>query len=127
MLISAVSASEKSWFFYTKMKGEIERDVIALDFPHTVILRPGVIAGHRDESRPSEAVIRSVANVVGKLNTHFLKDPWAQEAEVIAKAAVAAGVKALRDETPKGSEKVWTLGGSDIIRLGRTEWQDGKL
>jgi hypothetical protein len=47
-----------------------------------------------------------------------LKDGWAQDADVIARAAVNAGLKALAGDVPPGSEKVWVLGGSDIIKYG---------
>ena len=32
-----------------RMKGEIERDILALDFDHTIILRPGILLGDRDK------------------------------------------------------------------------------
>jgi len=99
------------------MKGEIEEDVKALGFEHTVILRPGLIAGTREESRPLEAAARFVAGWAGKLHS-TLKDTWAQEADVIGRAAVNAGLKALEGDVPAGSEKVWVLSGSDIIKLG---------
>jgi len=121
VLISALSASSKSWVAYSKMKGEIEEHIIELGFEHTVILRPGLIAGNREESRPAEAVVRKLAGLLGKISTPYLKDPWAQDADVIAKAAVSAGLKAANGEAPA---KVWELGAADIIRLGRKEWKD---
>lgn len=102
------------------MKGECEEQVKNLGFERTVILRPGVIVGPREESRPGEAVARFLATAIGKVHSS-LKDPWAQDADVIAKAAVKAGLKALAGDVPTGSEKVWVLSQSDIIRLGRTE------
>lgn len=120
VLISSSGASAGSRIAYSKMKGEIEDHIKELGFDQMVILRPGLIAGNREESRMGEAVIRKVAAGLGMISTH-LKDPWAQEAEVIGKAAVSAGLKALNGEAP---EKVWVLTGSDIIRLGRTEWKE---
>jgi hypothetical protein len=121
VLISAGGANPKSLLAYQKMKGEIEENIKALDFEHTIILRPGLIAGHREENRAVEAALRKVANVAGHISSPWLKDPWAQEADVIAKAAVNAGLKAVNGEA---KEKVWILGGKDIIKLGRTEWKD---
>jgi len=43
---------------YSKMKGELEDSVNALGFDHTIIVRPGLIVGGREESRPAEFVIR---------------------------------------------------------------------
>jgi uncharacterized protein YbjT (DUF2867 family) len=62
---------------YPKMKGELEESVKKLDFERTVILRPGLILGNREESRPVEAVARKLAGLVGMLGNLF-KDPWAQ-------------------------------------------------
>ncbi|KAJ5316983.1 hypothetical protein PENANT_c030G03763 [Penicillium antarcticum] len=118
VLISASGANKNSNIAYSRMKGEIEEDVKALGFECTVILRPGLIAGTRDESRPLEAGIRFFASWVGKLHSG-LKDGWAQESDVIGKAAVNAGLKALEGDVPAGSEKVWTLAGSDIIKYGK--------
>lgn len=48
VLISSLGASTSSPFFYLKTKGRLEEDVIALGFPRTIILRPGVLLGERD-------------------------------------------------------------------------------
>lgn len=105
------------------MKGEIEEGVKALDFDHTIIVRPGLISGTRQESRPAEAVIRGIAAVAGKISTHYLKDFWAQDADIIAKAAVRTALMADKGEI---KEKVILMAGSDIIKHGRTEWTDLK-
>ena len=119
MLISSASANANGLMAYTKMKGELEESVKALNFDHTVILRPGMVVGSREESRPAEAVVRKVAGFAGLLGNMF-KDPWAQDADVIAKAAVQGGLMALEG---KVEEKVLILAQSDIVRLGRTEWK----
>lgn len=116
VLISSGGASKDSSIPYSRMKGEIEEDVKALGFDRTVILRPGLIAGTREESRPAEAVVRFVAGWAGKLHSS-LKDGWAQESDVIGQAAVKAGVKAFEGEVPEGSEKVWLISGKSIIDL----------
>lgn len=119
VLISSGGASAASNMAYHKMKGELEESVKALGFEQTVILRPGLIVGSREESRPVEAVARKIAGFAGMLGNAF-KDSWAQDADIIAKAAVASGLQALEGKAP---EKVWTVGQSDIVRLGRTEWK----
>lgn len=118
VLVSSSGANKDSNIPYTRMKGEIEEDIKALGFERTVILRPGLIAGTRDESRPLEAGVRFIAHWAGKLHSG-LKDGWAQEASVIGNAAVVAGLKALEGDVPAGGEKVWTLYGSDIMKYGK--------
>jgi uncharacterized protein YbjT (DUF2867 family) len=54
VLVSSAGASPRSRIFYSRMKGELERDVEALGFPRTRILRPGLLDGERREDRPGE-------------------------------------------------------------------------
>lgn len=102
------------------MKGELEEAVKELGFKHTVILRPGLIVGERQDSRPPEFAIRKVAGLFGKISEPWLKDFWAQDADVIAKAAVSAGLQCAEG---KVEQKVWMLNQSDIVRMGKTEWR----
>jgi len=123
VLISSQGANAKSMIPYTRMKGEIEDHIVALKFDRMIIVRPGFIAGTRQESRPFEFVVRKIAGLAGMISTTHLKDPWAQEADVIAKAAIRAALMAVNDEV---KDPVWILKQSDIIRLGRTDWTGPK-
>ncbi|MDF0581183.1 NAD(P)H-binding protein [Bradyrhizobium yuanmingense] len=53
-LVTAVGANTGSGVFYLRTKGEVERDILSLDFEHTHIFRPSMILGERDEDRPRE-------------------------------------------------------------------------
>jgi uncharacterized protein YbjT (DUF2867 family) len=55
-LVSAMGASRSSPFFYSRVKGELEKSLRDLDWPSLAIFRPSVIAGDRQESRPGERV-----------------------------------------------------------------------
>lgn len=77
--------------------------------------------GERQDSRPPEFVLRKIADAFGAVSGNRLKDFWAQDAEVVAKAAVRAGLDAAEG---KEKEKFRIIGQSDIVRLGRTEWKD---
>lgn len=122
VLISSRGVSTTSQFGYMRMKAELEVAVKEVGFEHTVLVQPGLILGTREDSRPPEMVMRKFAGLLGVVSGGWLKDIWAQDAEVIGKAAIAAGLKALEDG--KGTPKVWELSQSEIIRLGRTEWKD---
>ncbi|KAL9094945.1 MAG: hypothetical protein Q9165_002895 [Trypethelium subeluteriae] len=125
VLISSSGANASSMVAYSRMKGETDDAVSEMEgFAHVVILRPGLIAGNRKESRPAEMMARKVAAGLGRIHTGWLKDGWAQDAEVIARAAVRVGEMCVRGEKPEGVGKVWVLGGADIVRLGRTEWRE---
>ena len=117
VLISSSGADPNSYFAYPRMKGEIERDVLALDFDHTITLRPGLIGGRREESRPAEAVIRWIADGLGRISGGLLKDFWTQDADVIGRAAVRAGLRATSGQMGK---KI-VLNGSEILELGRSQ------
>ncbi|WP_244941335.1 hypothetical protein [Bradyrhizobium yuanmingense] len=53
--------------FYLRTKGEVERDILALDFEHTHIFRPSMILGERDEDRPRERLIIAIWGVLNPL------------------------------------------------------------
>ncbi|HEX2834268.1 MAG TPA: NAD(P)H-binding protein [Thermoanaerobaculia bacterium] len=54
LLVSSIGADVKSRAFYTRVKGEVERDVLALDYPRTTIARPSLLLGDRHEFRFGE-------------------------------------------------------------------------
>ncbi len=58
MVLSAIGASKSSRVFYNRIKGEMERDVLAAGIPKTYILRPSLIGGSRDEFRLGESVAK---------------------------------------------------------------------
>ena len=100
------------------IKGELDDKVAALGFKHCVIVRPGLIVGTREDSRPGEYAFRCVANGLGKVWSP-LKDAWAQDADVIARAAITAGLEAGAGRG-KGDERgVWVLGQKDVVELGK--------
>lgn len=106
-----------------KMKGELEDAVKALDFDHCIIVRPGLLVGTREnhDSRWAEFVLRKVANVAGGISGGKLKDFWAQDVDIIGKAAVSAGLDCVEG---REKENFRIVDQSEIIRRGRTEWKD---
>jgi uncharacterized protein YbjT (DUF2867 family) len=55
VLVSALGASCSSSFFYSRVKGNLERDLKELKFQNLHIVRPSLIIGKRAERRPAEA------------------------------------------------------------------------
>ncbi|WP_420133461.1 oxidoreductase [Rhodopseudomonas sp.] len=66
-LVSSVGADAKARSFYLRTKGETERDVLALGFPHTAIFRPSMIMGERAEHRPLERLFIVLARILNPL------------------------------------------------------------
>jgi uncharacterized protein YbjT (DUF2867 family) len=53
-LNSALGADPDSRVFYSRTKGELERDLKALGYASLCLVRPGLIGGEREEARPAE-------------------------------------------------------------------------
>jgi uncharacterized protein YbjT (DUF2867 family) len=57
VLNSSLGADASSGNFYLKVKGELERDLTALEFRSLTLIRPSLLdAGSRPESRPGEQI-----------------------------------------------------------------------
>ena len=54
LLVSSVGASPTSRGFYLRVKGELERAIVALGFPSVTVVRPSLLLGDRKESRLGE-------------------------------------------------------------------------
>jgi uncharacterized protein YbjT (DUF2867 family) len=93
VLVSSGGASPRSRIFYSRMKGELERDVEALRFPRSRILRPGLLDGERREVRAGE---RWALRVLRPLAPVLPSGVRPIRAEVVARAAIAAA----RDPAP---------------------------
>ncbi|MEI2710249.1 MAG: hypothetical protein V9E96_14740 [Chitinophagaceae bacterium] len=53
-LISAMGASLQSSFYYSKVKGKLEKDVLHIGYNSLYIFRPSLIVGNRTEKRAGE-------------------------------------------------------------------------
>jgi uncharacterized protein YbjT (DUF2867 family) len=56
VLVSAAMANVHSRIFYSRMKGELERDIKVLPLQNIHIIQPGILKGERSESRAGEKV-----------------------------------------------------------------------
>lgn len=50
-IVSSIGASAKSRQFYLQTKGRLEEDILALNFDKTLIFRPSLLLGKRNERR----------------------------------------------------------------------------
>ena len=65
VLNSAIGADASSRVFYTRVKGELERDLMEVGFKSLTFVQPGVIGGVRDELRIGERALTLVLKVFG--------------------------------------------------------------
>lgn len=86
LLVSAVGAKPRAAVYYSRVKGETERDLEALGFARLDIAQPGLLIGARDENRPVERLLQATDS----MSRLALRGPWQRyagiRAEVVAKA-----------------------------------------
>ncbi|KAI1122635.1 NAD(P)-binding protein [Nemania abortiva] len=104
---------------YSKMKIGVEDSIKSLDFKQAIILRPGFLIGKREVAHAGgpllDGLFRGIRNYLGQ----GVQDKFAQEDQIVARAAVKAAALAAEGKAPS---KYWILEQSDIVRLGRDEW-----
>lgn len=90
VLVSSAGASSSSRLFYSRMKGELEEAVQELPFQYIRIIRPGVLAGDREEFRLGERIgigLLSVLRYVPGLSAY---QPI--HASIVARAMIMASL-----------------------------------
>ncbi|KGB78084.1 endoplasmic reticulum protein [Cryptococcus deuterogattii 99/473] len=111
ILVSSLGAASSSYFFYSRMKGQLEDAVKDLDFEHTVILQPAVLLGDRTESRGiSESVLKGVIRGIRKVGLPV-------DSLAIEGADIGACIAHLAANPP--SEKVLIIGDHEIIAYAK--------
>lgn len=96
VLVSSASASPDSKIFYSRMKGELERDVKKLPFLSTNLLQPSLLVGSRKAPRFGEKlgyVVLNVVNAIGLFRKYRpIKGRTVAKAMINASKRAAAGV-----------------------------------
>lgn len=86
-IISAMGADSNSSFFYNRVKGEMETQLISLKIKNLTILRPSLLIGDRNEFRFGERFAEKVYSVVPYI---FPKKYKPIDASNVAKAMIKA-------------------------------------
>jgi uncharacterized protein YbjT (DUF2867 family) len=101
VLVSAAGSDPGSRMFYSRIKGELDRDVQKLGFQRVRIMRPSLLGGQRASARAGEKV-GSV--VLGALNAIGVARKYREiPAEVVAKAMIHAALD------PEKGTRIFTL------------------
>ncbi len=94
VLVSSPGANPNSKVFYTRMKGNLDRDISKLGFDRFIIIQPSVLEGERPENRTGE----KIGVFLGKA---LLWIPGLRKYRPISGQDVAkAMIKAYKTETP---------------------------
>jgi len=88
VLVSAAYASSNSQIFYSRMKGNLEKDIKKLSFQNITILRPGMLSGNRKEERLGEILGITFFNVLHRVPGLGSFKPI--HASIVAKAMINA-------------------------------------
>jgi uncharacterized protein YbjT (DUF2867 family) len=86
ILVSSMGASTTSSIFYSKVKGETERDVFALNYKTTIVVRPSLLIAKRIEFRLGETIAQWLMKGTRLVFSGPLKKYRAIEVEKVAKA-----------------------------------------
>ncbi len=85
-VISAIGANQKSAVFYSRTKGEMERDILKYDIPNILIYRPSLIYGKREDKRIFEKIGLAFTKITQLFFVGKMKSYKAIHAKDLAKA-----------------------------------------
>ena len=88
VLVSSVGANPDSLIFYSKMKGELEREIRKLAFRNIHILQPGPLEGLREKERKAEKIGISITRFITNLG--LFKGYQPIHGQIVAKAMINA-------------------------------------
>ena len=77
---TAVGADANSSVFYSRVKGEVERELSSMHFQRLDIVQPGLLLGNRTESRPVETLLKWMAPATDLL----MQGPWRKYRSIAA-------------------------------------------
>ncbi len=109
VIVSAIGADANSSIFYNKTKGEMERDVLAQNIPHTYILQPSIINGPRNESRAGEKIGVVITKFLQPFLVGSIKKYRVIDAEVISNAMIQLANNGFEQQVI-ASDKIQELG-----------------
>ena len=110
LLVSAIGADVRSPVFYSRVKGETERDVAAVAFDAVHLLRPSFLAGERSERRPAERMMIVLFSGIAPLLVGPVRRYRPIAAGVVARAMRAVARRADRGTHVHESDRIAELG-----------------
>lgn len=90
ILVSSVGADSRSLVNYLKVKGELEDDVKRLPYWSVHIMRPSILLGKREESRPAEKIVGKLSQGLQFFQGSIIGDLAPIKADDVAKAMIQA-------------------------------------
>ncbi len=88
IVMSSLGADDKSQVFYSRLKGQMEKAILDLQFRKTIIVRPSLIAGPRKEKRRGEQIAKLFMGALNPLLIGGLRKYRTIHPQTIARAMV---------------------------------------
>src|SRR5579859_679165 len=112
IMVSALGANSDSPVFYSRVKGETERDIAAIGLPKVIFMRPSILLGERQEHRPGEGA----GALIGQLIAPLLVGRLRKYRPIPADDVAAAMIYSADHDVPAGP-----IDSDEIVRLARRE------
>lgn len=87
-IVSSIGAKAESKNYYLNAKGEMENDILSLNFERTGIARPSMLLGERKETRIAESLGKAIMPLINFLLVGKMKKYRSIHAGIVAKAMV---------------------------------------
>lgn len=112
LLVSAMGASRKSFFFYNKVKAELEENLCKLsDYKQLAIFRPSLLLGERQEPRFGEKIAEKLMIFLSPVMRGPLRKYRPIHARSVAKGMLNVALQELRGVHIYESEEIKSLAG----------------
>ena len=107
-LVSSVGANDKSWFFYPRIKGDLEESIKHLDFNKIQIFQPTSLIRQPDLIRDGEKTSLKILNILNKIGLLRSFKPL---------SVADLAIKMIREVKAKNSNKITVYKSEDLFVL----------
>ncbi len=118
LLVSAIGASAGSPVYYSRIKGELERELRSLEYPYLSIYHPSMLLGDRSEFRFAEVLYSKLTPLIDLFMRGPLKPYHAIPARTVAQAMVNEALQL--GDMLAGTSNVLIHDYENIVRLAQS-------
>lgn len=112
LLVSAMGANPNAWFFYNRVKGEVEEHIKNMGYSAVTIMRPSLLLGDRETFRFGEEIGKFFA----RLGSPVIPKKYRPIcAETVAKALLARALNSRAGITILESDEIRDVAGKSVI------------
>lgn len=109
-IVTANGANSKSLFFYSRVKGDIEKELVDIEFKNLNIFRPSLLLGNRSEKRVSEDIGAALAKIINPTLLGKMRKYRAVQAKTVARSMLKCTEQKLQGVHIIESDQIQILG-----------------